>query len=177
MHLLVCDAFPGSFHKHVIPPAACAVHADLNAVMSEKSCEHMAGELAPLIGVEDLGAAILCDRLPHCVEAEVRGQRIEDSPRRHSAQSPDAWEGRGSFKFYVQREKDGAGAHDFLRRRKAEACFRALCSSDGRWRSTRAGYTRTSPSPWAGTGAAGQWYSRWSREVTTHVWPQDLVWG
>jgi len=88
--LLVCDAFPESFHKHVIPPAACAVHADLNAVMSEKSCEHMAGELAPLVRVEDLGAAILRVRLLHCVEAEVRGQRIEDSPRQHSARSPGA---------------------------------------------------------------------------------------
>ena len=90
--------------------------------MGEKSCELVAGELEPL---EDLGAAILRDRLPHCVEAEVRGQGIEDSPRQHSARSPDAWECRGGFKFYVQRVKDGAGAHDFLRRRKAEACFRA----------------------------------------------------
>ncbi len=39
----------------------------------------MAGELAPLVGVEDLGAAVLRDCLPHCVEAEVHGQRIEDS--------------------------------------------------------------------------------------------------
>ncbi len=48
--------------------------------MGEKSCEYVAGELAPLVGVEDLEAAILRDRLPHCVEAEVRGQGIEDSP-------------------------------------------------------------------------------------------------
>lgn len=82
IHLLVCDAFPESFRKHVIPPVACAVHADLNTVIGEKSCELVAGELAPLVGVENLGAAILRDRLLHCLEAEVRGQRIGESPHR-----------------------------------------------------------------------------------------------
>jgi hypothetical protein len=102
--------------------------------MSEKFCELVADELAPLIGVEDLGAAILRDPLPHCVEAEVCGQRIGESPRQHSAtrffsgrrretRCPGAWECRGGFKFHVQREKDGAGAHDFLGRRKAEIFF------------------------------------------------------
>ena len=88
IYLLVCAAFLQAFPKHVIPPAACAVHADLNAVMGEKSCELVAGELAFWVGVEDLGAAILRDRLPHCVEEEVRGQRIGESPRQHSAARP-----------------------------------------------------------------------------------------
>jgi hypothetical protein len=29
--LLVCDALPESLHEHIVAPAACGVHADLNA--------------------------------------------------------------------------------------------------------------------------------------------------
>lgn len=36
IHLLVFDTFPESFHEHVIPPAAFAVHADLDAVVGEQ---------------------------------------------------------------------------------------------------------------------------------------------
>ncbi len=73
IHLLIFNALPESLHEHVIPPAAFAVHADVNAVVFQKSRELLAGELAPLIRVEDLGAAILRDRLSHGVETEVRG--------------------------------------------------------------------------------------------------------
>jgi hypothetical protein len=33
IHLLVFDAFPESFHEHVVAPAAFPVHADLDAVL------------------------------------------------------------------------------------------------------------------------------------------------
>jgi hypothetical protein len=46
--LLVFDALPESFHKHVVAPTACAVHADLNAVLFENPRELQACELAPL---------------------------------------------------------------------------------------------------------------------------------
>ena len=71
--LLLLDTFPESLHKHVIPPAAVAVHADLNPLVFQKSRELLAGELTPLVGVEDFGTAILRDRLSHGVETEVRG--------------------------------------------------------------------------------------------------------
>jgi len=47
-----------------------------------------AGELAAWIRVEDLQVAILRVCLSHRVEAEVRGQRIGESPRQHSATRP-----------------------------------------------------------------------------------------
>ena len=86
--LLVFDTFPESLHEHVIPPAAFAVHADLNPLIFQESCELLAGELTPLVGIEDLGAAILRDRLPHGVETEVRRQRIGEPPGQHPATGP-----------------------------------------------------------------------------------------
>jgi len=86
--LLIFDALPESLDEHVISPAAFSVHADLNAVVGQEPRELLAGELAPLVGVEDLGAAILHDRLPHRVEAEVRRQRIGEPPGEHSATRP-----------------------------------------------------------------------------------------
>ena len=59
IHLLVFDALPESFHEHVVAPTACPVHADLNAVGAQQPGEFEAGELAALIGVEDLRVAIL----------------------------------------------------------------------------------------------------------------------
>ena len=56
--LLVFDALPESFHKHVVPPTPFPVHADLDAVVFQEPRELQAGELAPLIGIEDLGRAI-----------------------------------------------------------------------------------------------------------------------
>ena len=55
--LLVFDALPVSFHEHVIPPAACVAHADLNAVRFQHPRELTAREPAPLIGVEDCRCA------------------------------------------------------------------------------------------------------------------------
>lgn len=83
--LLIFQAPPESFHAYVIPPAAVAVHADLNAVVFQESREPLAGELAPVIRVEDLRAAILRDRLSHGVQTEVCGQRIGEPPGQHPA--------------------------------------------------------------------------------------------
>lgn len=60
---------------------AAAIHTDLDTMVFQQACKLLAGELTPLVCVEDLGAAILRDRLPHRVEAEVRGQCMGESPR------------------------------------------------------------------------------------------------
>ena len=41
--------------------------------------------------------------------------------------------------------------------------FGGACSSEGRWRSPRVGWSRTHPSPWGGTGATAHGWSRWCR--------------
>ena len=86
--LLVFEALPESFDEHVVPPTPFSVHADLDAVVRQEPRELLAGELAPLIGVEDLGAAILRNRLPHGLETEVRRQRIGEPPGQHPATRP-----------------------------------------------------------------------------------------
>ncbi len=47
--LLVLHALPQPFHKHVVAPAALAIHADLDAVVVERVNEGGSGELAALI--------------------------------------------------------------------------------------------------------------------------------
>lgn len=46
----------------MIPPAPFAVPADLNAVMDQAPHNLLPGELAPLVGVKDLGTAMQRDR-------------------------------------------------------------------------------------------------------------------
>jgi len=75
--LLVFEASPQPFHEHVVAPAPFAIHADLNAVLAQELCELLAGELAPLVGVEDFRAAIL----GNC-------QRSSNNPQVWSSNSP-----------------------------------------------------------------------------------------
>ena len=73
---LVFHAFPEPFDKHVINPAAFAIHADLDAVALDQADELRAGELAALVGVEDLRLAIALNGVLDRLDAEVRGQAV-----------------------------------------------------------------------------------------------------
>jgi hypothetical protein len=73
---------------NVVSPTAFAIHADLKPLGFQEPRELLAGELTPLVGVEDLGTAILRDRLPHGVETEVRGERIGEPPGQYPATRP-----------------------------------------------------------------------------------------
>ncbi len=52
IHLLVFDAFPETFHEHVVSPATFSVHADLDAVLDQQAREFLASKLAPFVGIE-----------------------------------------------------------------------------------------------------------------------------
>jgi len=52
--LLVLETAPESFDKDVIGKAAAAVHADGNPMGAQHAGEVVVGELAALVGVEDL---------------------------------------------------------------------------------------------------------------------------
>ena len=54
VHLLVLDAAPQPFHEDVVHAPAPAVHAHLNALRQQHAGEGLTGELAALVGVEDL---------------------------------------------------------------------------------------------------------------------------
>ena len=57
--VLVFERTPEALDEDVVGPATLAIHADLDAFFFEPSGEGFAGELTALIGVEDLGLAVL----------------------------------------------------------------------------------------------------------------------
>src|SRR3954453_9055555 len=58
VYLLVLDGAPEPLHEHIVAPCASAVHADGDGVVGQQSGKRRAGELATLIGVEDLRLAM-----------------------------------------------------------------------------------------------------------------------
>ena len=61
-HLFVLDALPESFPTHVVPPCATSVHRELAEIRFHRVDEDPCGELATLIGVDKLWAAIVATR-------------------------------------------------------------------------------------------------------------------
>jgi len=59
IELLVVIARPKSLVQPVALPTAVAIHADLDSVVAQQLRELEAGKLAPLIGVEELGTAMI----------------------------------------------------------------------------------------------------------------------
>src|ERR1035441_1646235 len=86
--VLVFERTPEALDEDVVAPAALAVHADLDAFFFEPPGEGFAGELTALIGVEDLGPAVLAQSLVQCFDAErsVHGDR--QPPSQHAAAKP-----------------------------------------------------------------------------------------
>ncbi len=68
--LLVFDRAPQPFDKDVVAPGALAVHADSDGVLDQRAGEGRAGELAALIGVEDIRRAVACQGLFQRLDAE-----------------------------------------------------------------------------------------------------------
>ncbi len=85
---LVLHAAPEPLHEDVVPVAALAVHADGDAVSLQDAGEGLAGELAPLIRIEDLGRSVTGQCLLQRVDTEVRVQGIGDPPRQDTAAIP-----------------------------------------------------------------------------------------
>ena len=56
--MLVLHALPQPLDERVVHPSPLAVHADLRVVILEHLGEFDAGELAALVGVEDLRRAV-----------------------------------------------------------------------------------------------------------------------
>ncbi len=73
IHLLIFEAPPQPLDEDVVPPPPDPIHADLNSMSLQKPGEFLAGELATLIGVKDLGSPIPSDGLLHRLQAEVCG--------------------------------------------------------------------------------------------------------
>ena len=59
IYLFVFDGAPQTLDEHIVPPSAFAIHADGDALLSEQASEVQAGELRALIGIDDLGFAVM----------------------------------------------------------------------------------------------------------------------
>ena len=86
--LFVFDGSPEPLNEHVVAPSALPVHADGNAVPLEEIDEAAIGELAALVGIEDLGTAMLGDRLLDGVDAEIGREAVGKPPGHHVARKP-----------------------------------------------------------------------------------------
>src|SRR5580704_4842724 len=71
----VFEAAPQPLDEDVVHVAALPVHADHDAVPLQGAGEFVAGELAALIGVEDLGSAIPSERLLERLDTELGAER------------------------------------------------------------------------------------------------------
>ena len=69
--LVLLDGSPEALDEDVVAPAAFAIHADTDAVRLELPGEFAAGELATLVGVEDLRGAVTHDGFPQGFDAEA----------------------------------------------------------------------------------------------------------
>jgi hypothetical protein len=58
---LVLQGSPEPFNEDIVHPASLAIHGDFDPVVSEGIGKREAGELAPLVRVENLWFAVLCD--------------------------------------------------------------------------------------------------------------------
>src|SRR5947207_1377939 len=83
---LVFETAPQTFHEDIVGKAAAAVHADGDAVSAQQRSEAIVGELAALVGVEDLGSA-LAQRFLQRLDAET-GLEIGEAPRQHITADP-----------------------------------------------------------------------------------------
>ena len=72
IHLLILHRAPTALNEDVVAPCTLAVHADGDAVPDEDAGEVGAGELAALIGVEDVRSAVPGKRLFKRLDAESR---------------------------------------------------------------------------------------------------------
>ena len=71
IHLLIFQATPPAFNKHIIHPAAFAIHTNLDAMRIEHIGGRLTGELATLITVENLWLAVVDQGIFPCFNAKV----------------------------------------------------------------------------------------------------------
>src|SRR6516164_8121889 len=79
--LLILQTAPQPLDEDVVHTAAFAIHADCDTAPIEHCDELGVGELAALVGVEDLRPAVSGQRFLQGLHAEVRAERVRQSPR------------------------------------------------------------------------------------------------
>ena len=86
---LILQTSPESLDEHVIHPSSAPVHADFHAKPEETIRPLHGGELAALIGVENLrNAPRITQRVFKRLKAQTRFHRIGDRPAQHLSRIP-----------------------------------------------------------------------------------------
>ena len=85
---LVFEAPPQSLDEDVVHAAPLAIHADRYLVALQGAGEVVAGELAALVGIEDLGAAVASESFLECIDTKISAERVGQSPRQHRSAHP-----------------------------------------------------------------------------------------
>src|SRR5216683_2302217 len=86
--LLIFEAAPQPLDEDVVHVAALAIHADRDRVVLQRAGEVVSGELAALVGIEDLGLAVPRQRFLEGLDTELRAERVRQPPRQHGTAHP-----------------------------------------------------------------------------------------
>ncbi len=110
IHLLVFYRAPEALHEHIVPPASPAVHADGDFLALEDAGEVDAGELAALVGIEDVWFSEARQRFLQCLDAKAGVERDRQPPSQYAPAEPvdERWLGlfeqpRGVVKWIAGR--------------------------------------------------------------------------
>jgi hypothetical protein len=85
---LVLERAPQPLDENIVQAAPAAVHGDRHTGVPERVGEGLAGELAALIRIEDLRAAVSIQRLLERLDAEPGIERVRQPPGQHVARRP-----------------------------------------------------------------------------------------
>src|SRR6516165_9797611 len=86
--LFVFEAAPQPLDKDVVHAPALAIHADHDPVPFQGAGKVVAGELAPLVGIEDFRPAMARERFLERLDAKIGVERVGETPGQHRAADP-----------------------------------------------------------------------------------------
>src|SRR3954454_15976264 len=75
VYFFIFDGSPESLHEHIVAPCAPAIHADSDGLVDQLAGECGTGELAALVGIEDLRLAMASQGLLDRLDAELHRDR------------------------------------------------------------------------------------------------------
>ena len=87
IYLLVFDAPPQTLYKDIVQVSALAIHADLDPPLQQQAAEGFTGELASLVGVEDLRLSF-AQGFFQGRDTEAHLQSIGEPPGQHVSAVP-----------------------------------------------------------------------------------------
>lgn len=79
---------PKPLDKNIVKPAPASVHGQADAGVTQELCEPRTGELAALIGIEDVRSAVFRHRFFQGLGAELDVHRIAEPPGQDHAAEP-----------------------------------------------------------------------------------------